>query len=164
MSKKTQGGKDECQALDFFQATRLLLEECRMVLPGIQALFGFQLIAVFNEGFAQKLSVLDQRLHLAAIALIVIAIAIIMTPAAYHRQTAPLQASERLVRLSTRLLLWSMLPLTLGICIDFYVVSAVIVDGNLARWLAAVVFLVFVGLWYVLPRAQALQGILLHAK
>jgi hypothetical protein len=28
-----------------------LIEEARMVLPGIQALFGFQLIAVFNDGF-----------------------------------------------------------------------------------------------------------------
>jgi hypothetical protein len=27
------------------------IEEARMVLPGIQALFGFQLIAVFNERF-----------------------------------------------------------------------------------------------------------------
>jgi hypothetical protein len=37
-----------------------ILEECRMVLPGIQALFGFQLIAVFNEGFAEKLSSNEQ--------------------------------------------------------------------------------------------------------
>jgi hypothetical protein len=29
------------------------IDEARMVLPGIQALFGFQLIAVFNERFAQ---------------------------------------------------------------------------------------------------------------
>jgi hypothetical protein len=28
-----------------------------MVLPGIQALFGFQLVAVFNSAFEQKLSV-----------------------------------------------------------------------------------------------------------
>src|SRR4029077_15687373 len=31
------------------------LEEARMVLPGIQALFGFQLIAVFNQRFDQAL-------------------------------------------------------------------------------------------------------------
>ena len=30
---------------------RNVLEEARMVLPGIQALFGFQLIAVFNQRF-----------------------------------------------------------------------------------------------------------------
>jgi hypothetical protein len=30
------------------EETRTIIEEARMVLPGIQALFGFQLIAVFN--------------------------------------------------------------------------------------------------------------------
>jgi hypothetical protein len=32
-----------------------------MVLPGIQALFGFQLIAVFSPGFEQKLTLAEQR-------------------------------------------------------------------------------------------------------
>jgi hypothetical protein len=35
------------------------IEEARMVLPGIQAIFGFQLIAVFNTKFAE-LSDFDQ--------------------------------------------------------------------------------------------------------
>src|ERR1700694_2515161 len=30
---------------------RYTIEEARMVLPGIQAIFGFQLIAVFNQRF-----------------------------------------------------------------------------------------------------------------
>ncbi|MDQ2943358.1 MAG: hypothetical protein M3R21_06785 [Candidatus Dormibacteraeota bacterium] len=41
-----------------------LLNEGRMVLPGIQALFGFQLIAVFNQTFSQRLSPAEQYLHL----------------------------------------------------------------------------------------------------
>ena len=53
-----------------------------MVLPGIQALFGFQLIAVFNERFRQ-LSEGEQLIHFTAIMLVAIAIALIMTPAAY---------------------------------------------------------------------------------
>lgn len=34
-----------------------------MVSPGIQALFGFQLIAVFNSRFAEELTEREQRLH-----------------------------------------------------------------------------------------------------
>lgn len=46
MAEKDQdSGQEE---LPLSQAAQHLLEECRMVLPGIQALFGFQLIAVFN--------------------------------------------------------------------------------------------------------------------
>jgi hypothetical protein len=39
-------GQDEKMAM-------AALEEARMVLPRIQALFGFQLIAAFNETFRQ---------------------------------------------------------------------------------------------------------------
>jgi len=47
-----------------------ILEECRMVLPGIQALFGFQLIAVFNQTFWDKLQPHEQVIHFAAIYLV----------------------------------------------------------------------------------------------
>jgi hypothetical protein len=59
------------------------VEEARMV--GIQALFGFQLIAVFNESF-RRLDPGLQLLHFAAIVLVALSIALIMTPAAYHRR------------------------------------------------------------------------------
>jgi len=42
---------DEAVGASSFKTISHLLEECRMVLPGIQALFGFQLIAVFNQPF-----------------------------------------------------------------------------------------------------------------
>src|SRR5213078_3805203 len=44
------------EVLPLSEAVTHLLEECRMVLPGIQALFGFQLIAVFNSTFRESLS------------------------------------------------------------------------------------------------------------
>jgi hypothetical protein len=87
-------GKKEKVSLD--SAAKHILEECRMVLPGIQALFGFQLIAVFNEGFGEKLSKGEQALHLVAILLVTAAIALVMAPAAVHRQTAQREVSERL--------------------------------------------------------------------
>jgi hypothetical protein len=78
-----------------------------MVLPGIQALFGFQLIAVFNDGFAQKLSTVQQQIHFVSIVLTVIAIALVMTPAALHRQIDPLAVTRRFIRSSTILLILS---------------------------------------------------------
>jgi hypothetical protein len=68
---------------------REAIEEARMVLPGIQALFGFQLIAVFNERF-KELTENERLIHFSATVLVTIAIALIMTPAAYlhllHKQ------------------------------------------------------------------------------
>jgi hypothetical protein len=43
-------------------------DEARMVLPGVQAILGFQLIAVFNQRF-QELSDARQMLHLVAFVL-----------------------------------------------------------------------------------------------
>jgi hypothetical protein len=97
-----------------------MLEECRMVLPGIQALFGFQLIAVFNSTFWTNLDPLEQQIHYLAIALVALSVALVMTPAAYHRQSEPMTVSRRFLTLSTKLLFWSMYPLMSGIVLDFY--------------------------------------------
>ena len=151
---------DAKEDLPLSKATQLLMEECRMILPGIQALFGFQLIAVFNSRFSEVLSPAEQRLHLCAIGLIVVAVALIMSPAAYHRQTGPDQVTEQLVRISTRLVLWSMPPLAVSLCAEFYLIARVITDRTVASILAAALLAVFLLLWFLLPRARRLQRVL----
>ena len=59
--------------LSLSEASSQLLNECRMVLPGIQTLLGFQLIAVFQPPFTE-LPRATQRLHLFAILCVVLAI------------------------------------------------------------------------------------------
>lgn len=134
-----------------------LIEECRMVLPGIQALFGFQLIAVFSDRFAKVLTQGEQTLHLLAIGLVAVAIALIMTPAAYHRQSDPQRVTENFVRISTRLLLASMWPLAVAICLDFYLVGRILVGTGPMQWLASMLFAAFLLLWFVLPRIARLR-------
>ncbi len=155
VQQNMKGERETAQGLEelpLSKAVLYLLEECRMVLPGIQALFGFQLIAVFNTGFSQKLGPLDQRLHLTAIGLTALAVALIMTPAAYHRQTGPRQVTAKFIRVSTRLLLCSMWPLAMSICVDFFLISRIILGLVSAAIMAVVLFLVFVVLWFGLPR------------
>jgi MFS-type transporter involved in bile tolerance (Atg22 family) len=146
------------QKLSLDKAVEYLLEECRIVLPGIQVLFGFQLATVFTDRFAHALTAGEQRLHLLAVALVALAIALIMTPAAYHRQTEPQHASEAFIRISTRLLLASMPPLAVAICLDFYLVARMVLDDGIVAWLATGLFFVFVGLWFVLPMAARKDG------
>jgi hypothetical protein len=118
----------------------------------VQALFGFQLIAVFSAGFDAKLSGAEQKLHLAALALVAIAGALIMTPAALHRQSGPREASERFLRVAGRLLLGSMPALMLGIGIDFYLISHVVLgNGEWAAAAAAGLVLLFATCWFIFP-------------
>src|SRR5205814_9891813 len=111
---RPQSGPGERQPVPLADAAKQLMEECRMVLPGIQALFGFQLVAVFETPFPRLLTAEEQQLHLAALGLVAIAAALVMTPAAYHRQTCPREVTAGFVRLSSRLLLAGMVPLPVG--------------------------------------------------
>jgi hypothetical protein len=135
-----------------------MLEERRMVLPGIQALFGFQLIAVFNSTFWTNLDPLEQQIHYLAIALVALSVALVMTPAAYHRQSEPMTVSRRFLTLSTKLLFWSMYPLMSGIVLDFYLIGTLILQNRLLSLLASGCLLcVFTVLWILLPRMPVLQ-------
>jgi len=122
-----------------------------MVLPGIQAVFGFQLIAVFNNGF-HSLTRSEQLMHLIALVLIMIAIALIMTPASYHRIAEKGAVSSRFVEIASRLLALAMFPLMLGMTADLFLVARLILNNvALSIAIAAVLVFVFFGLWYLLP-------------
>jgi hypothetical protein len=139
-------------------AAQLVLDECRTVLPGLQALFGFQLIAVFNSGFGEKLAPFEQRLHLVAIALVVLAAAMLMTPAAYHSQVGARRLTWDFVQLAMRLLVCSLPPLALATALEMYLIGRIILGpGAAAVAIAASLLGVFVALWFVMPRLWRLR-------
>jgi hypothetical protein len=145
---------EEREELSLNDAATHVLEECRTVVPGMQALFGFQLIAVFSTVFGQQLSSAERIIHLAAIVLLTIAIILVMAPAALHRQTEPRAVSGRFIAISSRLLMASMAPLAIGICLDVYLIARVIVgSGRIASMVAAPLLGVFIVFWFLLPRA-----------
>jgi hypothetical protein len=129
-----------------------------MVLPGIQALFGFQLVAVFNTVFHEQLSPTEQGLHLLATALVAVAIALIMTPAAYHRQTGMHDITQRFIDISTHLMLVSVVPLASSICLEIYLISRIILHSvSAAVAIALGLFGLFGIMWFAFPRIDFLQ-------
>jgi hypothetical protein len=149
----TGSGRTEPIKLD--AAAGHLLEECRMLLPGIQALLGFQLIAVFTERFEDAVSHSDQRLHLAAVLLVAIAVALVMAPAAIHRQTQQREVSERFIWISSRLMVASMFPLAIALSLDVYLVGKVILGSEgMSAALAGGLLAVFFVLWLVVPKNE----------
>jgi hypothetical protein len=130
------------------------IEESRMVLPGIQALFGFQLIAGFNQGF-EKLPAAEQHLHYASLILVALAIAIIMTPAAYHRIVEQGSVSLFFVSLISWLVAAAMAPLAVALGLEVYVVGTVIIEARgPSAAVAGVLVAVIVALWFVFPFAM----------
>ena len=140
------------------EETRTVIEEARMVLPGIQAFFGFQLIAVFNSRF-QDLTHMEQILHLVALLMLAVSIALIMTPAAYHRIAVRGMVSRHFIELASRFLEYAMFPLMLSITIDIFLLARFILNNAaLGAAIALVTTLMFFGLWYFFPWTQAARA------
>jgi hypothetical protein len=139
------------------QETRTIIEEARMILPGIQAVFGFQLIAIFNNRF-NELKPGEKILHLGALAMLAVAIALIMTPAAYHRIADRGTVSRRFVVVASRLLELAMLPLMLGLSADLFVVSRLVLNDAMASaGIAGAFIILFGGLWYLFPWVERMK-------
>jgi uncharacterized membrane-anchored protein len=126
-------------------------DEARMLLPGVQAVLGFQLVAVTNNRFT-LFTETEQILFLAAFVLLALAMGLIMAPAAYHRQAERGKVTRRFVDLASRLLTLSMLPLIVAFSLDTYLVARLILDEpTMSAIIAGIVAIVLGGLWYGLP-------------
>jgi DMSO reductase anchor subunit len=154
MAEAKQGEQDDTtQTRDKIQH---VLTEARTVLPGAQALLGFQFISMFAEAF-EKLPDSSKTLHLISLALVGLSIILLMTPAAYHRIVEEGEETEHFHRFASRVLLASMIPLALGITGDFYVVLRKVTNHvQLSAALAALLLVAFYSLWfgYTLYRRQ----------
>jgi hypothetical protein len=136
-------------------SVQFTLDEARMILPGIQALFGFQLIAIFNDRFDRDLEVLQKGVHLLALLLVAVACALVMAPAAYHRQVEQGSVSRSMLAIASRFIGFGLVPLMLGVSLDVYVVSFLVTGSNAWAGVTGLgCFAVFAGLWFAFPRWQ----------
>jgi uncharacterized membrane protein YdbT with pleckstrin-like domain len=137
------------------------VEEARMLIPGVTAFLGFQLVVVFNNGFSQKLTSDEQMLHVWAMFVTIVALLLLLAPAAYHRQAESGSVSQGFVNLSSRLITGAMPLFALGMTLDFYLLVRTVSENRmLALFLAAVIFLITAVLWYAVPRFRPLERFL----
>ena len=130
-----------------------VLTEARVVLPGAQALLGFQLAGMLTDGF-DKLPSYAKYVHLGSLAAIGVAVVLLMAPAAYHRIVTEGEATEGVHRFASAMVLGAMVPLALGICGDvFVVVDKVTRNTPLSVGVAAAGLVFFYGLWFGLTLA-----------
>ncbi len=124
------------------------LTEARVVLPGAQALLGFEFILIFMDGF-DKLSNSLKYVHMISLGLMSLTIILLMAPAAYHRIAEHGNDTQRLHRVTSNFLIAAMTALPLGICGDVYVVFQK-VTGSVSTSVAitALVLAFFYGTWF----------------
>jgi len=125
-----------------------VLTECRVVLPGAQALLCFQFITTLTEAF-EKLPQSSKYVHLLSLALVAVSIVLLMTPAAYHRIVERGEETEHFHRFASRILIAAMIPLGLGVCGDFFIIARKITESEAVAFVAALcVLLFFFVMWF----------------
>lgn len=138
-----------------------VLTEARVVLPGVQALLGFQLATMLMDGF-DKLPQSSKFIHMISLLLMGLCMILLMTPAAYHRIVERGEDTESFHRLASWLLLVVMIPLPMGICGDLYVVLRKVTGSiSISIGFAILILACFYAVWFGLPLYRKSQ--LVHA-
>jgi len=133
------------------QKIEQLLVESRVILPGAQALFGFQLVVTMTKAF-ERMSDFDRHIHFGALLAIALAMMLLVTPAALHRIAFGGQDSERFHRLGSLIVTLALIPLGVGIVLDFYIAAGRMLDNEwLAGAGAAAAGALLLFLWLALP-------------
>jgi hypothetical protein len=148
-SEKGEPVMDEDTSIDV--RVEHMLTEARVLLPGAQALFGFQMAVLLTEAFAE-LSSFSKFMHAIALCCIALAIIFLMAPAAFHRITFQGQNTEAFHCLGSRFVIASAIPLAGGITIDLYVAVTKALDSAAAgAVLATATVALLVTLWFIRP-------------
>jgi uncharacterized protein DUF6328 len=128
-----------------------MLTESRVLIPGAQAILGFQFAVMLSKAFDQ-LPLSAHAVHVAALMLIALAVILLMTPAAIHRITFGGEDSERFHTIGTRFIVAAAVPLGLGISLELFVALVRVTESPLLGVVGAcVTAALFAGLWFVQP-------------
>ncbi len=127
-----------------------LLQELRVVLPGVQVLFAFLLTMPFSSRF-DRTTEFQQDLYFVALLLTTAATVLLMAPTALHRLRFRRGLKGDIVTISHRLTLAGLAALGLAIACAVMLVTDVLFALPAALAIGAAVLAVIVVLWLLLP-------------
>jgi hypothetical protein len=128
-----------------------VLTEARLIIPGGQALFGFQFVAMLTSGF-DRLPHGSKIVHAVALGLIAVNVVLVMMPAAVHRLSYGGEDSKDFLRIASVLVVAAPLFLAGGIATETYVVLQKVIENSLWSVAGACgTLFVFILCWYALP-------------
>lgn len=131
-----------------------LLTESRIVLPGVQALLGFQFASYLTEVF-EKLSPAAKAVNTASLLMLVLAMVLLMMLAPYHRLAEDGENTERFERVAERLVLASLVPLALSVAGDVFVVTEAVLGTAAGAAVALACAAGMAALWFGVPLLAA---------
>jgi hypothetical protein len=134
-----------------------LLQELRIVLPGVQVLFAFLLAVPFSARFGDA-DDFERDIYFVALLLSAIAVALLMAPSIQHRILFRHDQKRYLISLGNVVTIAGMTALALAIVLSIVFVADFLF-GSAAAWIAGgLAFCAFALTWYALPVERLLRA------
>jgi len=128
-----------------------LLQELRVAQTGVQILFAFLLTLPFTNRFGQ-VSDLDKVVYVITLVASATATALLIAPVSDHRQVFRQGRKPELVRMASTLAQAGLAALLVAIIGAVFLVLDVVAGLAWATGLAVVITLLYLALWYMLPK------------
>jgi hypothetical protein len=144
--------RDESEGQRLDRQLGELLQELRVVLPGVQVLFAFLLTVPFSARFGE-LTEAQRSVYIGVLLGTALATVLLMAPTALHRLRFRQHRKAEIVEISHRLVIVGLGVLALAVSAAVYLVTDVVFGraGGLAAGLATLA--VIIVLWWVVPLA-----------
>ena len=133
-----------------------LLNELRVVLPGVQVLFAFLLTVPFTNQFA-RITNGQRQIFFATFLLTAAATALLIAPSAYHRLRWRQHDKAQMLVTANRLSIGGMVFLTLALVSASFLVSDLMFHATAAALVTAAVAGFFLWFWWGLPLLRKLH-------
>lgn len=124
-----------------------LLNELRVVLPGVQVLFAFLLVVPFSNGW-DKVTEVQRYVYFVAFLCAAMASAFLIAPSVYHRLRWREGDKEHMLVTANRLAIWGAVFLAAGITATVFLITDVLFDNSWAAAVAAAIGAMLAWLWF----------------
>jgi|SRR4051812_39010509 len=128
-----------------------LLNELRVVIPGVQVLFAFLLTIPFNQRFG-RVDQFQETVYFATMLLAALSAALFLAPSAYHRLLFHQRDREHIIEVANRFAIAGLFVLSFAVTGAVLLVTDFIYNSKaLVAATGIGMFLVLAVLWAVLP-------------
>lgn len=146
IERKTGENEQERRARELAE----LLQELRVVLPGVQVLFAFLLTVPFSARFGY-VSPLQQTVFFGTLVCTAISAGLLLAPSAHHRLLWRQQAREHRLRMANRFAIAGMILLVPGMVGAIFVITDILFGSTAAAVGTAAIAAFYVCVWFVIP-------------
>jgi Ca2+/H+ antiporter len=133
-----------------------LLQELRVMLPGVQVLFAFLLTVPFSARFGY-LTPVQQAVFFGTLLCTALSAGLLLAPSAHHRLLWRQQAREHRLRVANRLAIAGMVLLVVAM-VGVIVITDLLFGSFAAAVATAAVSGFFLYVWFLMPLRYRLDG------